>query len=118
MLLRPSDDSREVGKAEFNDRMRRFLKGEWENLLREAADAGQPRRFKRGTTHDTGSDTLRREQDLKKIKGQNYLDFIGAGTRGRCDTQRTHEHRFATAPALGRHPGRCLDLASGKEYTI
>ena len=42
MLLTPTQEKGEEGKAIFNERLRRFLKGEWRSLLDEAAASWHP----------------------------------------------------------------------------
>ena len=42
MLLRPTADDDGTGKAQFETRMRKYLRGEWETLLREASEATRP----------------------------------------------------------------------------
>ena len=39
MLLRPTEEQGPAGKLEFEDRARRFLAGQWCELLREVSDS-------------------------------------------------------------------------------
>eukprot|EP00973_Karenia_brevis_P028692 3956716-Karenia_brevis.AAC.1 len=47
MLLRPTVQQGEEGKKEFFERMRRFNRGDWIELLHEAADSGKSKRQRR-----------------------------------------------------------------------
>ena len=69
MLLRPCDETGEEGKVIFHDRMRRFLNGEWEQLLQEAAAPArtQPRR-KRPPDKEEVEEAKRRTQAERKIR--------------------------------------------------
>eukprot|EP00973_Karenia_brevis_P081831 11345132-Karenia_brevis.AAC.1 len=44
MLLLPTSEQGEAGKQEFFERARRFHRGDWINLLEEAAGKGAARR--------------------------------------------------------------------------
>eukprot|EP00959_Pyramimonas_sp_CCMP1952_P324163 6784555-Pyramimonas_sp.AAC.1 len=79
MLLRPSEEGGEVGKVQFQERMRNFLKGDWEILLREAEEYGKPKQQRKRppttatttpptTTTTTSNDDKRRKGVMGKIK--------------------------------------------------
>ena len=68
MLLRPTAANGDDGKNEFNNRMRRFLQGDWEGLLQEASEPSAPPRKQQRKNHPTSEDTRRRQQAVGKIK--------------------------------------------------
>ena len=61
MLLRPTEERGDIGKAIFLERLARFQRGEWSELLTEAEEAGRARR------------RLARELDAEQLQ-QRRLD--------------------------------------------
>ena len=76
MLLRPTLASGAAGKAEFEARTRRFLKGEWEDLLRETVAAKKPR-----TKNNTSAPPMKQTADdtkkfCEKSSCGKYLEHV------------------------------------------
>ena len=66
MLLRPTDENGEIGKAIFFERMRRFQSGDWAALLHEAA-ADQPQRTSKALDGEAARNH-RREGAERKVR--------------------------------------------------
>ncbi len=68
MLLTPTSEQGEAGKAIFFERLRRFMRGDWGQLLAEAAASCQSRRHGIQELDEEEARRLRREEAEKRVR--------------------------------------------------
>jgi hypothetical protein len=66
MLLRPTDEKGEPGKAVFFERLSRFMRGEWLDLLEDARSEGYGRN--KGALDEEQAGERRREEAVRRVR--------------------------------------------------
>ena len=124
MLMRPTKEKGVAGKAELEDRLRRFLLGEWSGLVREASeDSGRENR-KSATLTDEEKNLKRRREAEEKVRlkeisrARTHLTSLGLAP-GTPETlaELTNEAKRPRT-CLEPIPGDILNFSSGAKVIL